>query len=610
MFILGLISIFQICILPGFVLISAIKYEGNWLNKATVIFSTSLFINYLLVIVLKWVGIYHQITLIFLCLIEVVLLIIINRKSLSTPIAEKIYRGWISFKQFLEKIKIKIEDEDKNTAVVKILFTVVLIIAIIVALIRIYWFFKFSIYNLGHVFETWDAVASWNVWAKEWASPGFPSRTIFYPQLIPANWSLSYVLMGTTQIQFFAKSIMPVFSLLICLMLFDLALEKWSTGLFISIPVFFYLVKHFMTLPQVHSGYVDLPLAYMSFTSIYLLLKSKVLDSNSHIQHNILLAIIIAGGAAVTKQPGVYIILVLPLSVYFILSGKSSLFSQKSKNKKFLAVWVFIGLISAAWYVYKFIAIRSGIDESNLTYLFSEIHQNLSIFDRMIMVWKENKIYSFIFASSLLVIFWRDKSIKWITFGITIPYILFWAAFASYDTRNIAMALPLWALALGYVIDGFLDILIGILNKIRIEKLRVLHLIIVLLVLGGSAGFIFQKDDLIEAQQSAEMQILSPQINSEIKKIADNSEDGVIILTNYPVEALPIDGVSKITMPMNDFDFLIEIINQEKPDYILLHPGASDTIKQYISEKSMIGEYQLKLVIDDYVKYQLIEIVD
>jgi len=609
LFILGLISIFQICILPGFVLISAIKYEGNWLNKATVIFSTSLFINYLLVIVLKWVGIYHQITLLFLCLIEVVLLVIINRKGLSTPIVNKIYHGWENLKQFLGKIKIKIEDEEKNTTVIRILFTVVLIIAIIVASIRVYWFFKFSIYNLGHVFETWDAVASWNVWAKEWASIGFPSRTLFYPQLIPANWSLSYVLMGTTQIQFFAKAIMPLFSLLICLMIFDLALEKWSIGLFFSIPVFFYLVKHFMTLPQLHSGYVDLPLAYMSFTSIYLLLKSKVLDSNSRIQHNILLAIIIAGGAAVTKQPGAYIILVLPFSIFFILSDKISLFSQKTTIKKFLAVWLSIGLISGAWYVYKFIDIQSGIDESNLTYLFSEIHQNLSVFSRMVMVWKENKIYSFVFVSTLLVIFWRDKSIKWITFGITTPYILFWAAFASYDTRNIAMALPLWALALGYVIDGFLDILLGILKKIRVERIRVLHLIIVLLVLVGSTGFIFQKDDLIEAQQSAEMQIFSPQINSEIKKIADNSEGGIVILTNYPVEVLPIVGVTKITLPMNDFDLFIEVLSQSQPDYILLHPGASDTIKQYISEKSMNGEYQILFTNNDFVNYQLIELV-
>ena len=51
----------------------------------------------------------------------------------------------------------------------------------------------------------WDTVFSWNEWSMEWTHGTLPLLTYHYPQLLPCNVSVSYVLMQSTTLQFIGK---------------------------------------------------------------------------------------------------------------------------------------------------------------------------------------------------------------------------------------------------------------------------------------------------------------------------------------------------------------------------------------------------------------------
>ena len=84
----------------------------------------------------------------------------------------------------------------------------------------------YFILNIGKVFNVWDTIFSWNRWAVDWSYNQFPALTYEYPQILPANWSLSYVIMQNKEVQAFTKAIMSLFSLFTILLFFDLARIK------------------------------------------------------------------------------------------------------------------------------------------------------------------------------------------------------------------------------------------------------------------------------------------------------------------------------------------------------------------------------------------------
>jgi len=113
------------------------------------------------------------------------------------------------------------------------------------------------IWNTGSVFESYDTIISWNKWAIDWANNSLPTSTWRYPQLLPANWSIIYVLMGTTTVQFFVKAMMPFFTLFILLMIIDLGFAKSNPGFFIGSAITYFVIKKFLG-PFVIEGLADM----------------------------------------------------------------------------------------------------------------------------------------------------------------------------------------------------------------------------------------------------------------------------------------------------------------------------------------------------------------
>jgi hypothetical protein len=148
----------------------------------------------------------------------------------------------------------------------------------------------------------WDTLFSWNTYAEIWASGEMPRVGGMYPQLVPANWSLSYLLQGENPVQFFNALIPPVFFLLIQLMLFDLGFSKKEYGYFIAAVISRYMMKKLLG-DGLFDGYMDVPAAAMVLLSVYCIVKAEG-KSAEHQSVAIFRAVVFASGAAVTKQSG------------------------------------------------------------------------------------------------------------------------------------------------------------------------------------------------------------------------------------------------------------------------------------------------------------------
>ena len=73
-----------------------------------------------------------------------------------------------------------------------------------------------------NVFSAWDPVFQWNVWAYRWYVNALPTNSGMYPQLIPANWSMIYLIVGNPELQMFPLALMPLFPIATLAMFCDL----------------------------------------------------------------------------------------------------------------------------------------------------------------------------------------------------------------------------------------------------------------------------------------------------------------------------------------------------------------------------------------------------
>ncbi|MCP5045790.1 MAG: hypothetical protein GY940_01360, partial [bacterium] len=217
MFILGLLAFFQTVFIPGFILLKYINLvhdTGNTFNdtlrRLVYGFGLSLLINYLFAFYLTLTGLYTPLTLYIILFIEAGLLIYYRKYRKETQPGDTkldISRRIASFKTFLAS----------NSLLYNLLF----FLSLSVILLYVFYF----LYFLGTIFMHWDPAVAWNRFAIEWSNNQFPTNTWRYPQLMPSNWSVSYVMMQSAEVQLFAKSIMPLFSIGTLLLFLNLALQ-------------------------------------------------------------------------------------------------------------------------------------------------------------------------------------------------------------------------------------------------------------------------------------------------------------------------------------------------------------------------------------------------
>jgi len=435
---LGILSLIQIGFLPGILISLSIPHLDRQ-DRFLLALPLSCVVNYFLVLSLTLIGLYNQFALLAILAIEATLLALFlhRRKTTLKPEAQPLLD--------LEPL---FPRDGSKFGTVRILF-------VAMALAYIFQTWK----QVGTVFTDGDVVQLWNRWAIDWFNGVFPRQTQFYPQLLPALYSMTYQFIGTTQVQFFAKMVpafFPLMALAIFIRLANLLKEDAPAILLAAV----FLVITFMRMMGSgfpFNGYADFPLAYFSLVVCYgfCLLHRRAQQFGAPLKDSLLFwCAALAGGMVLVKHSGGYLALLFPVAWYYYIGRQEN---TRAAALKLATLCALIFIIVGHWYIYKLTQIVQGTDASNLV----QYGQAIDLLARADLPWHAKLIRGVEMIS-------RKISWAWLLlfgFGIThilgralalwifLPFFTLWALFASYDYRNLSLALPALSviLALGTV---------------------------------------------------------------------------------------------------------------------------------------------------------------
>jgi hypothetical protein len=437
MFLLAVLSFFQMTVIPGFLVLSCLRLTPqSKLQALLYTFALSLLTNYLLVFPLAAAGIYRPVIIYIILSIEILLLLYYFTKHNRIVLDLKDYHTrFITFwgtKPFFYKL----------------LF--------VLSMVMMGIFFYFFLSRLKEVFYHNDPVLVWNRFTLDWFHNHLPVYTERYPQLIPTNWSIAYIIMQNSDIQFIPRNIMAFFPIGTTALFLDLALRK-KRSIYLLALLFYGAIIIYLYRPDfIVEGYVDIAVSFFAFLSFYALEsadKEDVFDIK-----RCLLSVVFASAAAVTKHVGLYILFyILAWNLWIIYKNKT--LPGKKIIKVLSAMVLLTVIIVGPWYIYKEIQIASGIEKSELPKLTQKEHPNRPTFGSRVM-YGFNRIANardiphvefFIYGALLLMLLSLfHKRIRYITLFIVFPFTLIWASLFSYDYRNLTLAFPFMALSMAY----------------------------------------------------------------------------------------------------------------------------------------------------------------
>jgi len=472
LFLLGVLSIFQVAFLPGYLVIRLLKIADRLLKTLILSFSVSLVVNHYLVVLLTAIGIYNRTAIFSIFVGEMAVFVWLTRHHLNMPL--------LHYYDLLKgKLGLSWDDLKSCTAIIKYFF---------VAVSLTYFTYNF-IGNIGGVHDGVDALLSWNRWAIDWYNGKFPNLTWHYPQLLPSNWSISYIFIGTYKIQFFATAIIQLFPLFSLLALLDLWNRKKEAAFLYAIPVLgiIYIIFLFGIINQ---GFADIPVAYMSFISIYTLLNINIDDTRSKIYKHLFIGLFCCAGAALTKQAGLYLLSIYPLFWFSILYTNKI---NKLMHAIYIIVcsYILLACLVAPWYLYVTDRINKGLDASEISYVTNDIFKGADIITRYnnsintivndsvtnmeLFLIKNNinqidnikkiLVICLIIIAYLLICGVFNGISRQLLFLLIVPYYILWSLYFSYDIRNIALILPVIGLVVGYGINVNVKIISKLLFK-------------------------------------------------------------------------------------------------------------------------------------------------
>lgn len=511
MVILGFLSIFQVAFLPGLIVTLFLRIR-TMLQRILLAFAFSLLINHFLVVVLVLLGIFTQPVVWAIFLTELLALFFILRYQRIT-IPHKI--TWsipgISYKEI----------PTRSFWSVFVLLLVGLFSAISL------WVVISKVLSVTPgVFNLWDDFTSFNRWALDWYSGIFPLDTNYYPQLIPAVWSMAYKFVGNSDIQFFAKGIMGLFPIFLLLIFVDLfyRLRRLS---FLAGLIFTTILMMAFAWMYIGSGYVDFPVAFFAFMAYYVLIPDLIEKKFDAV--NLILASILVASAVLTKQAGFYML--IPLLIW----GGILLHGQKFALKNILK-WLAISIVTflivvSPWYAYKAWQVSIGQDSSNVTSVqralirqsgdistgerlyqstkrvalqltgqtLQSLHIALPISNGQIAISPVVIILMVLVWLIFLLFAWGSLIARYALLLVGIPFYIIWGAKYSYDYRNLVLVFPFFGMVAGFGFVNVLRRLSGILGSnlrevrhkaehitegIRTITLRPQFIVVVVIIIG------------------------------------------------------------------------------------------------------------------------------
>ena len=558
MVILGILGILQVFFIPGIVLSRRINFQTRPFAYSIGVISTSLVFNYCLVFLTTTLHLYSRVLLYIIIACEFGLIIWLYRKALNKPVDHwlgKVRKAGIAAINKWEGFFQSTAETSSLYFYIKISY---IFLCLILAYISLNWILILFIWNIGSIFNSYDTIAIWNRWAIDWANNLLPTSTWRYPQLLPANWSIIYVLMGDTSIQFFAKAIMPLFTFFILLMIVDLGFAKKSTGYFIGAAITYLAIKKFLG-PFVIEGLADLPTAFLAFSAIYFLLLSQVDKQPTESKTGYAILIVLgAAGAAVTKQAGLLFLLLFS-TIYFIFLVKP-LYKENSKAaKKLMLITVLLALVVVVpWYLYKQVLIWQGLEKSEIQMIVGatgHAFNYISVQDQLLEITKLLGKYFYLLILLIPLSFFVEPMITTFIIFLVFPLFISWGIFASYDFRNLAVALPIFGISSGIGLNHVFNYAFKTLKKVSIGSVKIKYYLIILIILTTITGFYFFPYDLLQTKQlELAMNTFSPSTNQKLVSALEGEKNDFLIMTNYPIENLQGMAGKKIGFLFNDCD--------------------------------------------------------
>jgi len=605
MFFLGILAILQMTLLPGLVLVKAFRLKLGTIQGLVYCFGLSLIVNYAAVLLLTTLGLYRQAVALALVAVEVAGGLWLYRGKLLQSWKVTGVSLWNRLSSLLHYLLPDLKSVEGDRSIYDVLVGMVTAVFAFFAITDLFWAVMVFISNVGSVFNSWDAVLSWNRWATEWAQNQFPSGVGLYPQLLPANWSLTYVLMNDIHVQFFAKATIPLFLFFILLVFFDLGLNWKSMGAFMGLILTRLIIKKF-TGEFIAEGYADIPMTCMAFLSVYALIKAKGQSDPLVQRQGIFLGAVFAGGAAVTKQAGIYLLVFYPLLAYLLVLRSRPEWTRREKTRMLLLGLGIALLLCVPWYAYKQVQIAQGLDTNNVEYVTSGIYHGASLLERLSHAFQSLDKYVIPLALMIPALFLLESAYRWLVILLVIPFSLIWAAYFSYDTRNLALIFPVWGLAAGLCLERLFKIGFDLVLRLKLEKLKTYVGVALLLVVLIGLGFAYPGAALKEKQTNLQKQIFNASLNAQLYDYIGQVDKPIKILTSYPVEYLPGLENIEVNCSFNDYASFNQQISQPEINYLLIPVNVNDEIKQAVTQNLDNGNYRLIFEDDHFIPYQFI----
>ncbi len=607
MFLLGSLAFIQVTFLPGVLALKAFRIKTNWLQTLIFSFGLSLIINHLLVLLITATKL--PISIAFYLIFGIELFFVV-----------RLYRnGWkINLNNGVTKLKIKIQGKinwlfpqvtaGQPYTLSAFISEGVRLVFIIWALTSIWWALRVWMTNIDTVFTQWDALQSWNKWAVHWYSGIAAQGTWRYSQLIPTNFAVTYAFLQDTQLQFFAKGFMPLFNLYILLIIFDQGVETRETGYFIGVVATRYILKKFLG-DYISSGYVDVALAFYAIIPIWALLKAELVQPKSSAVRFLWLGGILSAGAALTKQNGLLILTVYPVLSYFLILRKDTEATFLQNLGLLVKIFAAGVIIILPWYLYNEYRIFIGTNEANVTYLMGDRHGGRNLIERFVRAVGLLEEYAYLYPLIIILLPFLGSTFRWLAITILLPYSLIWAFLFSIFPRNLSLALPYLGLLTGMAGSRLVQMVNGVVDRIKLGKLKVGIIIGLVTILAVGGSFLVPNETLFQIQQSQQKNILLKSVNQGIYAYFDEIGQYEPIITNYPINYLP--GLEEMRIDagnFKDFDqYIWTINNHPEANLLLVFEGrADDRVLQDIDEKLASGAYEL--IFRDG-KYSLVKII-
>ena len=387
------------------------------------------------------------------------------------------------------------------------------------------------------------------------------------PYLIPKLWSLTYIFINNSEIDFFAKFTTVFFPIIILITCLDDIYEYQKLRDYLKFAffcLFFYFQRNFIL-----TGYVDIPLVSLITCFFYYLRRNDKFSSLNFSIVSIILSIVIK------------------------LSGLFSLFYFFIINKRTYLKKLILFLIITFYF---FLLYKNNFNNFFTSKIFNEMGQmnNFNLFNTI------NYSYHLLINANLHYITLLSftglflKTTRKIFLIFIFPGLLYWTFLLSYDFRNMLFTIPAIIIVNSIVIEKiffkikFLKSLFILLKKINIKKINlninfklIYATIIIFLII---FSYYFDNEKLFKNNYDRKFSMIgNKEINIAIKSlILENKINKDNFVTDF--QLIFFIPAFKDHFSWND-NFLDENkVNLDEFDYYLIY-GHQKKIRKLIKTK-------------------------